>query len=1010
MNKKIVIILCIMILASSSILYADQERTPDWTHMHGDAYHTGYSSHEIPPPLELLWEKDFAPSPYANVVACWDGNTPKLFVGDVDEDGFGGASLYCLEPSTGRILWKHSIGKGDIPASPAIYTTAFGQKRVITVSSGRLNDGLGVVLHCLTTDGDVVWKKDLSGSSCQSSPTVQNGYIYVATAILSRDNSEGGYLFKLNADNGNTVWRSEKLPDAPVVASPSVVDGRVFIACSRLGIGSFDGAWLGAYLRGAVYVAVDDDTGDVVDELDYGDMRMDILTVYHNGEIIISGKTSQVYVRREEWPPGSGVIWEIYDEEPINHIARLDPETLKTKWRKYPRVYEMRSGLETEIYAHSPVVSGDWILTGSDQGMIYAYNTKNPLKNWNYQLAVGSNGPQGVRVCMATSDNYIYLNTGDTPPNCSACNAKFKIIDIETGSELWNYNLSAPGRGGVTIFDQYVYTFDREKLYCFTRGQEAKLMVDPTEIDLGEIPKGQTDHTQFKVWNGGDGFIVGTVDNIVPYMELSSEQFMQKSNPKTFICTIDTSRLTIGETYNINVLVKCNTTGEEEFVIITFTVTGQPILQVDPGEIDFGTVEKGTYSESECYIDNIGQGTLKGTVTSDATWCVIEYTTWEGNHKRLMVTADTTMLDYNRDYKANIFFESNGGTDKVVVTVQTKQKGPKLRVYPTEQIFTDVDWGDQLTGTFAIDNAGILTLEGVLEPSADWIHLDKRTFSIDDEPTNITISIDTKLLPENETTNAEIMVKSNAGNRIVYISVQIKPRPPLLKVEPPTLFFNQCQPNEYYEEVLTVSNIGSGILTGDITVSTESTWMDVGQESFDIHSAPLKIKVRISTKGMPKGSSHTSRITIESNGGTDEVGVVVVIAERVKRTIELWIGSKQAKVDGQPHDLDWPPYINNGTTMVPARFVAEAFGCVVDFYPKHVAVEEIYITRGTTIINLFIGKNRALINNDEVYLDIPPEIKNGRTFVPIRFISEMFGADVKWDSQSQKVTISYYED
>ena len=53
-------------------------------------------------------------------------------------------------------------------------------------------------------------------------------------------------------------------------------------------------------------------------------------------------------------------------------------------------------------------------------------------------------------------------------------------------------------------------------------------------------------------------------------------------------------------------------------------------------------------------------------------WLSLEYQSWEGNHKKLIATADTLMLDYNRSYKANVFFESNGGTAKGTVNVTLK--------------------------------------------------------------------------------------------------------------------------------------------------------------------------------------------------------------------------------------------------------------------------------------------------------------------------------------------------
>jgi len=45
-----------------------------------------------------------------------------------------------------------------------------------------------------------------------------------------------------------------------------------------------------------------------------------------------------------------------------------------------------------------------------------------------------------------------------------------------------------------------------------------------------------------------------------------------------------------------------------------------------------------------------------------------------------------------------------------------------------------------------------------------------------------------------------------------------------------------------------------------------------------------------------------------------------------------------------------------------------------------------------------------------VILDASPEIKKGRTFVPLRFIAETFGAQVDRDSKLMKVTIKLEED
>jgi hypothetical protein len=60
----------------------------------------------------------------------------------------------------------------------------------------------------------------------------------------------------------------------------------------------------------------------------------------------------------------------------------------------------------------------------------------------------------------------------------------------------------------------------------------------------------------------------------------------------------------------------------------------------------------------------------------------------------------------------------------------------------------------------------------------------------------------------------------------------------------------------------------------------------------------------------------------------------------------------------------------------------------------------------TTIILLAIGSTTATVDGARLGLDVAPEIVGGRTFVPIRFIAETFGADVEWLPVTQGITIT----
>ncbi|MBQ6555661.1 MAG: copper amine oxidase N-terminal domain-containing protein, partial [Firmicutes bacterium] len=60
-------------------------------------------------------------------------------------------------------------------------------------------------------------------------------------------------------------------------------------------------------------------------------------------------------------------------------------------------------------------------------------------------------------------------------------------------------------------------------------------------------------------------------------------------------------------------------------------------------------------------------------------------------------------------------------------------------------------------------------------------------------------------------------------------------------------------------------------------------------------------------------------------------------------------------------------------------------------------------------IKLTIGEETALVNGEENKLLVPAEIKNSRTMVPLRFVSEALGAKVDWDGETKTITITNEE-
>ena len=122
--------------------------------------------------------------------------------------------------------------------------------------------------------------------------------------------------------------------------------------------------------------------------------------------------------------------------------------------------------------------------------------------------------------------------------------------------------------------------------------------------------------------------------------------------------------------------------------------------------------------------------------------------------------------------------------------------------------------------------------------------------------------------------------------------------------------------------------------------------------------------------------------------------------KRENTDIVLRINSKNAVVNEEKVILDVAPFITNeGRTLVPVRFVSEVMGDDIKWKADN---RQVIVAKN---IVLQINNKKALVSGKEKTMDVAPIISNGRTMVPIRFISEKLGYDVNWDEKTQEITI-----
>lgn len=117
-------------------------------------------------------------------------------------------------------------------------------------------------------------------------------------------------------------------------------------------------------------------------------------------------------------------------------------------------------------------------------------------------------------------------------------------------------------------------------------------------------------------------------------------------------------------------------------------------------------------------------------------------------------------------------------------------------------------------------------------------------------------------------------------------------------------------------------------------------------------------------------------------------------------------GGQQVKIllNGEEIEPDVPPYINEDSrTMVPIRFVSEALGSQVDWDEGE---RKVSIRGRAVLIELWIGQKTVTVNGESREMDTVAVIKDGRTMVPLRFLSEFLGMNVSWDGATRTVSLT----
>jgi hypothetical protein len=123
----------------------------------------------------------------------------------------------------------------------------------------------------------------------------------------------------------------------------------------------------------------------------------------------------------------------------------------------------------------------------------------------------------------------------------------------------------------------------------------------------------------------------------------------------------------------------------------------------------------------------------------------------------------------------------------------------------------------------------------------------------------------------------------------------------------------------------------------------------------------------------------------------------------------MQVGSPTMTVGGEALPIDplsplTTSVIVDGRTYIPIRALAEAVGAGVG-WDAGTSQSHNY---GNYMLDMWIGSRTVIVNGLEQRLEAAPRIINNRTMVPLRFVAELLGMGVGWDSATSTVTVAPY--
>lgn len=154
------------------------------------------------------------------------------------------------------------------------------------------------------------------------------------------------------------------------------------------------------------------------------------------------------------------------------------------------------------------------------------------------------------------------------------------------------------------------------------------------------------------------------------------------------------------------------------------------------------------------------------------------------------------------------------------------------------------------------------------------------------------------------------------------------------------------------------------------------------------------------------GQKYTQNVTVKF------ATTPVVVPVKGAKSLVLNIGSTVGVADGAVKTMDVAPFIKDGRTFVPVRFIAEQLGAEVSFTQTAAGLTEtVTLTRDDLVVTMTMGSKDIKVVKagvtTTVTADVAAYVEAGRTVLPFRALAEAMGAEVAYGMTADNSAVAW---